>query len=268
MSKELDELIESIRKAKNILKPRKPITLNNPIIKGIKLNSKMIDVLNVECSMSLDDKFKPEYLTGIPVILDETIDNPRYVVEGEIEKAIENSNLNEALKWVDENIDWNCKKIEELKNRDKGIADIYNNENKMLMTIKQVLIQANQYLGARRNGKTLEQMYQLVQKSKAPMKPSLWVARIDGKLEQRVVMEKEDYDKLQIKAKERDYFKSKLNIIIEKGVDVGYLKTCKTLKEYNRSCCYNDDGKDFNKRLTEEEFNSIKEVIKNGRNNS
>lgn len=49
-----------------------------------------------------------------------------------------------------------------------------------------------------------------------------------------------------------------LNVIFEKGVDVGYLKTCKTLEEYNDNCW--DDKEDFNKKLTQEEFNSIKEM--------
>ena len=51
-----------------------------------------------------------------------------------------------------------------------------------------------------------------------------------------------------------------LKIIFEKGVDVGYLKTCKTLEEYN-SNCWNDD-EDFNKKLTQEEFDEVKRWIK------
>lgn len=50
-----------------------------------------------------------------------------------------------------------------------------------------------------------------------------------------------------------------LKIIKEKGVDVGYLQTCKTLKEYNSSCW--DDEEDFNKRLTQEEFDLLKRWI-------
>ena len=56
----------------------------------------------------------------------------------------------------------------------------------------------------RRNSKSLEQMYKLVSYSKAPMQPAIWIARIDGKLEQRVVMEKEEYDKLIKKEKAFD----------------------------------------------------------------
>jgi len=50
----------------------------------------------------------------------------------------------EALGWIDEHIDWNCKKIEELKNQDKGVADIYDNENKMLVNIKQSLLKSQE----------------------------------------------------------------------------------------------------------------------------
>lgn len=48
-----------------------------------------------------------------------------------------------------------------------------------------------------------------------------------------------------------------LKIILEKGVDVGYLKTCKTLEEYNENC-WNDE-EDFNKKLIQEEFDVLKE---------
>ena len=59
-----------------------------------------------------------------------------------------------------------------------------------------------------------------------------------------------------------DYQEQKkvLEIIKEKGVDVGYLKTCKTLEEYNYNC-WNDE-EDFNKKLTEEEFDLLKRWVK------
>lgn len=56
-----------------------------------------------------------------------------------------------------------------------------------------------------------------------------------------------------IKAQEQEKV---LEIIKEKGVDVGYLQTCKTLKEYNSSCWA--DEEDFNKKLTQEEFDLLK----------
>lgn len=55
-------------------------------------------------------------------------------------EAIDNAKPGEVFEWIDKNIDWRCKKIEELKNRDEGIADIYDNENKMLVAIKQALL--------------------------------------------------------------------------------------------------------------------------------
>ena len=86
----------------------------------------------------------------------------------------------------------------------------YNKE--LADNIEQALIQANQYLGARRNSKTLAKMYQLVLSSEKLMKPALWIGKIDGKLEQRVVMEKEDYDKLEDKVQAQE---EALKIILE-----------------------------------------------------
>ena len=56
-----------------------------------------------------------------------------------------------------------------------------------------------------------------------------------------------------IKAQEQEKV---LKIIKNKGVDIGYLNTCETLEEYN-SNCWNDE-EDFNKSLTEEEFDLVK----------
>jgi len=64
-----------------------------------------------------------------------------------------------------------------------------------------------------------------------------------------------------IKAQENEKV---LEVIKEKGVDVGYLKTCKTLEEYN-SNCWNDE-EDFNKKLTEEEFDLLKRYFENENN--
>ena len=74
-------------------------------------------------------------------------------------------------------------------------------------TIKQALIQMERCLGARRNYKALEQMYQLVKYSKAPMKAALWVTNIDGKIEQRVIVEKKDYDIKSEKEQAWEYMK-------------------------------------------------------------
>lgn len=118
-------------------------------------------------------------------------------------EIIESADSNEAIKDLDNMGKW------ELAN--SCMERI--NESDEFNTIKQALIQANHYLSARRNGKTLEQMHQLVQYSGKPMKPAVWIARIDGKLEQRVVMEKEDYDKLEDKLDRQNEI---LAIIMEK----------------------------------------------------
>lgn len=49
--------------------------------------------------------------------------------------------------------------------------------------------------------------------------------------------------------------KKELKIIWEKGVDVGFLKTCETVDQYN-AYCWNDE--EVNKKLTQEEFNLLK----------
>jgi hypothetical protein len=58
-----------------------------------------------------------------------------------------------------------------------------------------------------------------------------------------------------LKAQEQ---KKALEIIKEKGIDVGFLKTCKDVKEYNYYCF----DEETNKTLTTEEFNLIKEILK------
>jgi hypothetical protein len=50
------------------------------------------------------------------------------------------------------------------------------------------------------------------------------------------------------------------DIIKEKQVDVGYFITCGSLEEYN-VCCFDES---VNKKLTQEEFNLLKEAIFNG----
>lgn len=103
-------------------------------------------------------------------------------------QAIKEAKPSEAMRELDDISYLVLNEIDDLKNKELWKSYFTN--------IKQALLQAENCLGARRNGKTLEQMYQLVQYSKAPMKPALWVAKIDGKLEQRVIMEKEEYHKL------------------------------------------------------------------------
>lgn len=57
-----------------------------------------------------------------------------------------------------------------------------------------------------------------------------------------------------------------LSIIIKKGVDVGYINTCTTLEEYN-AMCWNDDT-DCNKKLIQEEFDTVKRWLDNEQDNS
>lgn len=105
--------------------------------------------------------------------------------------------------------------LEQIKNF-LGYSNWTMNLSNEFNLIEQTLIQTENCLGARRNGKALEQMYHLVNYSKAPMKPSLWVANIDGKIEQRVIMEKEDYDTKSKKELAFDAIKEKIKY---KGLD-------------------------------------------------
>lgn len=124
---------------------------------------------------------------------------------------------------------------------------MYHNDLKSLQ-------QAENCSGARRNGKALEQMYQLVNYSKAPMKPSLWIANIDSKTEQRVVMEKEDYD---IKSKKEKAF----DLINEKDIDVKLLKWAyPSVEAYNVKVRTEKDYW-WRKELTQEEFEFIGRMV-------
>lgn len=89
--------------------------------------------------------------------------------------------------------------------------------------------------------------------SKLSFKDGSIACGFDYKGEHIVAVPLNEYDRLMEQEKT-------IKIINEKGVDVGYLKTCKTLEEYN-SNCWNDE-EDFNKRLTQEEFDLLKEMIK------
>lgn len=59
---------------------------------------------------------------------------------------------------------------------------------------------------------------------------------------------------LAVSRKERAF-----DIIIKKGVDVGFIKTCKDVKEYNYYCF----DEEANKTLTVEEYNFVMEMLEN-----
>ncbi len=100
MNREVEDFIESVRKAKQMLKPRESITLRNPIIKGIKLSTPMIAKIDAGYTIPFDRSFHQEQLMGISVIRDETVDYPRYIIEGEIEEA-KAQEPKHYLKWED-----------------------------------------------------------------------------------------------------------------------------------------------------------------------
>ena len=52
-------------------------------------------------------------------------------------------------------------------------------------------------------------------------------------------------------------------IIKKKRVDVSFLQFCERLEEYNFSCRYDVVFSGLNRKLTQEEFKLLKEVLKN-----
>ena len=183
-------------------------------------------------------------------------------------EAIENSNPSEALKCL-ERVD-NTLCLNNIKGTlEFGIdseehidCDSVIGMTEDLETIEQALIQANHYLGARRNGKTLEQMYQLVQHSRTPMKPSVWIARIDGKLEQRVIMEKEDYDKLEDKVQAQE---GVLDIILTKPYEcAATLNYIQINKDNPKMLDYEHYSMAVKYLLPEEDFERLVRYVTNG----
>lgn len=169
-------------------------------------------------------------------------------------EAIDNSEPSEALECLDRIDNTLC--LNNIKGKlEFGIdteghidCDSVIGMTEDLETIKQALLKAEINLGARRNGKTLEQMYQLVKFSRPPMKPAIWVAKIDGKLEQRVIMEKDEYEKLTTKSKKATCW----DIVVKKNVDVGLIKKLGSAGQYN------SHKWDWIPNLTKEEFDTLK----------
>lgn len=150
--------------------------------------------------------------------------------------------------------------LESLENWLEDNDMLCDDEINEINTIKQALQQAVNVLGVRRNCKTLEQMYQLVQYSRPPMKPAVWVAKIDGNLEQRVVMEKKEYDKLKQPSKKEQAF----DVVVKKMVDIIHFKyTLQQQIKYPSKIAienYNRHQPPENK-LTQEEFELLKEMV-------
>ena len=83
----VEEFLEEIEKAKRLI-PKKPtIVVKNATVTGVKLNSKVIN--------SIPKSEEPiSFYEGINVYQDDSLDKPRFIVEGEIEKK-------NYLKWED-----------------------------------------------------------------------------------------------------------------------------------------------------------------------
>ena len=135
MSKELEVFINDVRKAIKSIPSRPPITLKNANIVGIKLNSKNLKQLENEAhsqTLDINNLNSPEYLMGIRIYKDESIDAPRYIVEGEVE--LNNTKPNDALNELELVENW-------IKDRELEISNVIEPS---LNTIKQALIKAQE----------------------------------------------------------------------------------------------------------------------------
>ena len=135
MSKELEVFINDVRKAIKSIPSRPSITLKNANIVGIKLNSKSLKQLENEAhsqTLDINNLNSPEYLMGIRIYKDESIDAPRYIVEGEVE--LNNTKPNDALNELELVENW-------IKDRELEISNVIEPS---LNTIKQALIKAQE----------------------------------------------------------------------------------------------------------------------------
>ena len=83
----VEEILEGIERAKNSI-PKKPtVVVKNATVTGVKLNSKIIDSIN-------QSEGTIPFYEGINVYRDDSLDKPRFIVEGEIETK-------KYLKWED-----------------------------------------------------------------------------------------------------------------------------------------------------------------------
>ena len=131
MSKELEAFVNDIRKAIKSIPSKPSITLKNANIVGIKLNSKSLKQLESEThsqTLDINDLSSPGYLMGIRIYKDESVDAPRYIVEGEIE--VDNTSLSEALEDLEQ--------LAEMADNCWVSCDVHKWKN----TIKQALFKA------------------------------------------------------------------------------------------------------------------------------
>lgn len=83
----VEEFLEGIEKAKKLIPEKPTIVVKNATVTGVKLNSKIIN--------SIPKSEEPiSFYEGIKVYQDDSLDKPRFIVEGEIEKK-------NYLKWED-----------------------------------------------------------------------------------------------------------------------------------------------------------------------
>lgn len=82
-----EEFLEGIEKAKRLIPEKPTIVVKNATVTGVKLNSKIIN--------SIPKSEEPiSFYEGIKVYQDDSLDKPRFIVEGEIETK-------KYLKWED-----------------------------------------------------------------------------------------------------------------------------------------------------------------------
>ena len=80
----VEEFFEEVRKA-IVSIPKKPnLIMKEADVVGIKLSSDMLDKLTKDSYFATEKDYKAATLMGVKVYLDETVNRPKYIVEGEI----------------------------------------------------------------------------------------------------------------------------------------------------------------------------------------
>ena len=83
MSK-VEDFFEEVRKSIEVM-PKKPhLIIKEAQVVGIKLNSDMLDKLTKDSYFGKEKDYNNVTLMGVKVYLDETVNRPKYIVEGEI----------------------------------------------------------------------------------------------------------------------------------------------------------------------------------------
>ena len=84
MDKKVEDFYEEVRKAIASIPKRPSFIMKEANVVGIKLNSYMLDKLTKDSYFAKEKDYNNVTLMGTKVYLDETVNRPKYIVEGEI----------------------------------------------------------------------------------------------------------------------------------------------------------------------------------------